>query len=66
MIASDYIKDGTIIPMGPEMSHVSEQPTDPLTLEIYPAENGSFTIYDEDRPPVEVAYRREAEWVEAI
>lgn len=54
-----FVKDGAIIPMGPEMGYVGERPIAPLTLDIYPAEKGSFTVYDEDRPRVEVTYRRE-------
>ena len=54
-----YVKAGAILPYGPVMQYVDERPLDPLTLAIYaPGETGSYTIHDEDRPDIQVAYRR--------
>jgi alpha-D-xyloside xylohydrolase len=54
-----YVKAGAILPYGPVLQYVDERPLDPLTLEIYaPADAGSYTIHDEDRPDIQVAYRR--------
>ena len=55
-----YVKAGEILPFGPKMQYVDERPLDPLTLEIYaPAQNGRYTIHDEDRPDIEVAYQKD-------
>jgi alpha-glucosidase (family GH31 glycosyl hydrolase) len=43
-----FIKQGAIIPMGPDMQYSSERPLDPLTLEIYPGANRSLTLYEDD------------------
>ncbi|KAA3661017.1 MAG: alpha-xylosidase, partial [Chloroflexi bacterium] len=57
-----YVKAGTILPLGPKMQYVDERPLDPLTLEIHaPAATGQLTIHDEDRPDIEVSYRREGD-----
>jgi alpha-glucosidase (family GH31 glycosyl hydrolase) len=43
-----FVKAGAIIPMMPEMSYIYEKAPDPITLDIYPLENGSSTyvMYD--------------------
>lgn len=57
-----YVKAGKIVPYGPKMQHVEERPLDPLTLEIYaPANSGRLVIHDEDRPDIEVTYRRDGD-----
>lgn len=45
-----FVRGGSIIPMGPEISYIGEKPLDPLTLDIYPAdgEKGSFRLYEDD------------------
>jgi alpha-D-xyloside xylohydrolase len=52
-----FVREGAIIPMGPEMQYVGEKPLDPLTLDIYPAGEGAFTIVDEPDASIEVSYR---------
>jgi alpha-glucosidase len=43
-----YVKANTAIPMGPEASYTSENPTDPLTLLVQPAEGtGESMIYED-------------------
>ena len=45
--------------MGPEMDYVDQVPLDPLTLEIFgPSKNGEFTIFDEDKPEIQIRYSR--------
>ena len=34
--------------MQPDMNYVGEKPIDPLTLDIYPFETSSFTLYEDD------------------
>lgn len=52
-----FVREGAIIPMGPALQYVEEKPLDPLTLDIYPAGEGAFTLLDEVVAPVEVSYR---------
>lgn len=51
-----FIRRGAIIPMGPEGDHTDQAADAGLVFDIYPATDGSFTLYDEGRPPVEVSY----------
>lgn len=43
-----YVRQGSIIPMGPEMQYSSQKPWDTLTLLIYPGDNASFTLYEDE------------------
>jgi alpha-glucosidase (family GH31 glycosyl hydrolase) len=43
-----FVRAGSIIPMGPVMQWVNQVPTDPLTLDIYPAGTTSYTLYEDD------------------
>jgi alpha-D-xyloside xylohydrolase len=43
-----FIRAGSILPVGPEMQHTREAPTDPITLYVYAGANGTFTIYEDD------------------
>jgi len=43
-----YVRANTAIPMWPEMNHVGERPTDPLTLLLYPAEGAGESVLYED------------------
>src|SRR5262249_2343321 len=52
-----FVRAGAIIPTGPDMNHVGERRTDPLTFMIYPDEKGqaATTFYEDDG--VSPAYR---------
>ncbi len=43
-----FIRQGAIVPMGPNMQHCGERPLDPLTLEIYRGGDRSFILYEDD------------------
>jgi alpha-glucosidase (family GH31 glycosyl hydrolase) len=46
-----FVKAGSILPMGPVVQWVDEQPADPLTLDVYPAVPAaatSYTLYEDD------------------
>jgi hypothetical protein len=43
-----FIRQGAIIPMGPDVQYSSERPLDPLTLEIYRGCDGATTMYEDD------------------
>jgi alpha-glucosidase len=42
------VKAGAIIPMYPEMLHDRELPKNPITYDVYPKGNSSFTLYEDD------------------
>jgi alpha-D-xyloside xylohydrolase len=56
-----FVREGAIIPMGPEVRYVDEKPLNPLTLDVYPADEGSFVLLDEIAAPVELSYRLDRE-----
>jgi alpha-D-xyloside xylohydrolase len=56
-----FVREGAIIPMGPEIRFVGEKPLDPLTLDVYPAGEGGFSLLDPVAAPVELSYRLERE-----
>jgi len=43
-----FVRQGSIIPMGPDLQYSSECSLDPLTLEIFRGANGAFTLYEDD------------------
>jgi hypothetical protein len=43
-----FVRQGAILPMGPDVQYSSERPLDPLTLEIYRGADHSFTLYEDD------------------
>lgn len=43
-----YIKEGAIIPLGPDLQYTSEKPADTITLYVYTGKNGSFRLYEDD------------------
>jgi alpha-glucosidase (family GH31 glycosyl hydrolase) len=43
-----YVKAGGILPRQPEMEYIGEKTVDPLTLQIFPGDSGSFTLFEDD------------------
>jgi alpha-glucosidase len=45
-----FIRNGAIIPTGPEMSYIGEKRFDPVTFEVYldTGGQGSYTLYEDD------------------
>jgi alpha-glucosidase len=43
-----YVRQGTILPLGPVVQHTSELPGGPLELQIYPGKDASFTLVEDD------------------
>ena len=43
-----YVRQGAIVPMLPEVSHVGDTHLDSLLLVIYPGSNGQTTLYDDE------------------
>lgn len=43
-----YARAGTILPLGPVKQYTSEKVDAPLTLVVYPGQDGSYTLYEDD------------------
>lgn len=43
-----YVKAGSILPLGPELSYVKAEENPPLTLRIYPGQDGEFVLYEDE------------------
>lgn len=43
-----FVKAGSILPMGVDRQTVSEKKEAPITLMVYPGENASFTLYEDE------------------
>jgi alpha-D-xyloside xylohydrolase len=43
-----FVKEGSIIPVGPALQYTSEKPADTITLFVYTGHNGSFKLYEDE------------------
>lgn len=43
-----YVRAGSIVPFGPAVQHVMENPDAPFEIRIYPGRDAKFTIYEDD------------------
>ncbi len=43
-----YVRDNSIIPMGPDIVYIDEKPFDPVTLDIWLSSEAEFTLYDDN------------------
>jgi alpha-D-xyloside xylohydrolase len=43
-----YVKEGSIVPTGPELQYTSEKPADPLMLFVYAGKDASFSLYEDE------------------
>jgi alpha-D-xyloside xylohydrolase len=43
-----YVKEGSIIPMGPLVEYATQKPADTLEIRIYKGANGTFTLYEDE------------------
>lgn len=44
-----FVRQGAVLPLGPVMQYIGEQPLDPLTLHIYPGQApSSYQVYNDD------------------
>lgn len=43
-----FVKEGAIIPFGPEMQFTGEKPADPITLYVYTGKNSAFALYEDE------------------
>lgn len=43
-----YVREGAIIPFGPDLQYTSEKPADVITLYVYTGKDGDFTLYEDE------------------
>jgi alpha-glucosidase len=43
-----YIRAGSLLPLGPVIQHTSQLPGGPLELQIYPGQDATFTLFEDD------------------
>ena len=43
-----YVKEGSIIPCGPDIQYTMEKSADPIRLFVYTGSDGSFTLYEDE------------------
>ena len=43
-----FIREGAIIPVGPEIQYSNEKPADKIVLYVYKGKDGSFTLYEDE------------------
>lgn len=43
-----YVREGAIIPFGPDMQYSDEKPADVVTLYVYTGQDGAFTLYEDE------------------
>ncbi len=55
-----YARAGTILPLGPVKQHVYEKSDEALTVSIYPGQDNSFLIYEDDGKSFDY---RKGEWM---
>ena len=43
-----FVREGAILPFGPELQYADEKPADPITLYVYTGKDGQFTLYEDE------------------
>jgi alpha-D-xyloside xylohydrolase len=43
-----FVKQGSIVPVGPDIQYTGEKPGAPITLMVYIGEDGRFDLYEDD------------------
>ncbi|MBC8051981.1 MAG: DUF5110 domain-containing protein [Sphingobacteriaceae bacterium] len=43
-----YVREGSIIPFGPELQYTAEKAADTITLYVYTGKSGKFTLYEDE------------------
>jgi alpha-D-xyloside xylohydrolase len=43
-----FVKEGSIIPTGPELQYTHEKPADPLKIFVYTGKNANFVLYEDE------------------
>jgi alpha-D-xyloside xylohydrolase len=43
-----FVKEGSVIPTGPELQYTDEKPADPIAVYVYTGRDASFTLYEDE------------------
>lgn len=43
-----FVKEGSIVPMGPEIQYTGEKKAEKIVLYVYKGKDGSFTLYEDE------------------
>jgi alpha-D-xyloside xylohydrolase len=43
-----YVKEGSILPFGPDIQYTTEKPADPITIYVYTGKDASFDLYEDE------------------
>jgi alpha-D-xyloside xylohydrolase len=43
-----FVKEGSILPLGPDLQYATEKPADPITLYVFAGANGNFELYEDE------------------
>ncbi|HVU58545.1 MAG TPA: DUF5110 domain-containing protein, partial [Puia sp.] len=43
-----YVKEGSILPLGPDLQYTGERPADTITLVVYTGKDAHFTLYEDE------------------
>lgn len=43
-----YVREGSILPIGPDLQYTAEKPADPITLYVYTGKDASFDLYEDE------------------
>jgi alpha-D-xyloside xylohydrolase len=43
-----FVKEGSIIPIGPELQYTSQKTADTITLRVYSGKDAEFTLYEDE------------------
>ena len=43
-----FVRQGSIVPVGPDVEWAAEKPADPIELRVYRGANGDFTLYEDE------------------
>jgi len=55
-----YVREGSILPLGPVKQYVDERVDEPLSVSIYPGADASFLLYEDDGTSFDY---RKGEWM---
>jgi alpha-glucosidase (family GH31 glycosyl hydrolase) len=55
-----YVREGSILPLGPVKQFTGEKADEPLSISIYPGRDGSFLLYEDDGASFDY---RKGEWM---
>jgi alpha-D-xyloside xylohydrolase len=43
-----FVKEGSILPLGPDLQYATEKPADPITLYVFAGADGTFELYEDE------------------